>query len=97
MKRKIIELLLELGIPASVSGFDYLARAIELSVDNKLTICKEVYEPIAKEFKTESTRVERAIRHAVTKIDKSIYAKYGGRYFRNSDVICTLALHFKEE
>ena len=97
MNKKIANLLLELGIPARISGFNYLVRAIELSIDGKLAICKEIYNPIADEYKTESTRVERAIRNAITKIDKDVYAKYGGRYFKNSDVICTLALHFKEE
>lgn len=97
MKKEINELLLKLGIPASLNGFNYIARAIELTVNSKIPMCKGIYTLIAEECGTKAPRVERSIRHAITKIDKEIYKEYGGRYYRNSDVIYTLALHFKED
>lgn len=97
MRKEINELLLKLGIPASLNGFDYIARAIELSVKQKMAMRKGIYTLIAEENGTKAQRVERSIRHAITKIDKDVYKQYGGRYYKNSDVIYTLALHFKED
>jgi hypothetical protein len=97
MRKQINELLLELGIPASLDGFNFIARAIELSIKQKMAMCKGIYTLIAEENGTKAQRVERSIRHAITKIDKDVYTQYGGRYYKNSDVIYTLALHFKEE
>lgn len=98
MRKDINSVLLKLGISPSLNGFDYIATAIEILANTKMPMCKGIYEYVAKVYNTAPSRVERSIRHAITKIDKDIYEKeYGGRHFRNSDVIYTLALHFKEE
>lgn len=97
MRKEINELLLKLGISASLNGFDYIARAIELSVKQKMAMCKGIYTLIAEENGTKAQRVERSIRHAITKMDKEVYKQFGGRYYKNSDVVYTLALHFKED
>lgn len=97
MRKEIEQLLLKLGISPGLKGFYYLIRAIEISTKGKVDVCKGVYEVIANECEETAQRVERNIRHAITKMDKEVYKQYGGRYYANSDVIFTLALHFKEE
>lgn len=84
MKEKIYGILNELGVPFNLSGRDYLVRALELVMQKgRMSITKELYPQIAKEFITESSRVERAIRHAVERVfsDGNIEAviKYFGQ------------------
>ena len=60
--------LKELGIPPSLSGYHYLKYAIEMMIkDMSLinAITKTIYPTIAHQFDTTSSRVERAIRHAI--------------------------------
>lgn len=57
------------GIPASLSGYLYLKRAIELAFINyeniKTNITTEIYPIIAEMYNSSTTRVDRAIRHAL--------------------------------
>lgn len=58
----------EIGVPAHIKGYQYLRDAIIMSVnDNEMlgSITKRLYPTIAKNHKTTSSRVERAIRHAI--------------------------------
>lgn len=59
----------ELGIPASLKGYNYLVEAILMLLTNKnmydVAITKELYPAIAKKYKTTSSRVERAMRHCI--------------------------------
>lgn len=58
----------QIGIPAHIKGFLYLRSAISMVYhDNNLlgSITKTVYPDIAKKYHTTSSRVERAIRHAI--------------------------------
>lgn len=58
----------DLGVPAHIKGYNYLRTAI-LMVINDMDllnyITKELYPEIAKAYQTTSSRVERAIRHAI--------------------------------
>ena len=68
LERKIRVLLKFLAIPGSLSGYDYLIKAIETVYDNPTAMSKVtqiLYPNIAKEFNTTPCRVERAIRHAI--------------------------------
>lgn len=67
IKEEIGHVLKELGIPTSLLGYKYAKRAIELvaSTKKKLSMTKEIYPTIAKEYDATSSRVERAIRHAI--------------------------------
>lgn len=61
-------ILLAIGIPANIKGYPYLCEAVNLATQsrdivNKIT--KELYPEIAKRFNTSSSKVERAIRHAI--------------------------------
>ncbi|MBE6729770.1 MAG: sporulation transcription factor Spo0A [Ruminococcaceae bacterium] len=64
----VTDIIHRIGIPAHIKGYNYLREAIMLSVkDSEMINCvtKLLYPTIAKNFKTTSSRVERAIRHAI--------------------------------
>ena len=65
---KITEILCDLGIPTNLLGYEYLRFAISIALTDRQClygITKILYPTVAKEFKTSSSRVERAIRHAI--------------------------------
>ena len=58
----------QIGVPAHIKGYHYLRESIMLSINNPdmiNAITKLLYPTVAKTFKTTSSRVERAIRHAI--------------------------------
>ena len=58
----------EIGIPAHIKGYQYIRRAIMMAIydlDIMNSVTKELYPTIAENFGTTSSRVERAIRHAI--------------------------------
>lgn len=64
----VTDVILHIGIPAHIKGYHYIREAIMLSVNDPNminSITKLLYPTIAKEFDTTSSRVERAIRHAI--------------------------------
>lgn len=68
LEMDITNLIHEIGVPAHIKGYQYLRSAIALCVDNMdliSAVTKELYPMIAKEYNTTSSRVERAIRHAI--------------------------------
>ncbi|MBE5776755.1 MAG: sporulation transcription factor Spo0A [Clostridiales bacterium] len=68
LEDKLSNLFLALGIPAHIKGYQFLREAIRLVLDKPDMlggITKELYPSIAKRFGTTSSKVERAIRHAI--------------------------------
>ncbi len=64
----VTEVILHIGIPAHIKGYHYIREAIILSVNDTNminSVTKLLYPTIAKTFSTTSSRVERAIRHAI--------------------------------
>lgn len=58
----------QIGVPAHIKGYQYLREAIILSVNDMEmmgSVTKILYPTVAKTYKTTSSRVERAIRHAI--------------------------------
>ncbi len=67
-ERKVTQIMLALGIPANIKGYQYLREGILLSMDDMEMvnyITKLLYPCIAERYKTTSSRVERSIRHAI--------------------------------
>lgn len=65
---KITKMLHELGIPSHIKGYQYIRESIMLIYNNPYIIggiTKELYPEVATKYKTTSSRVERAIRHAI--------------------------------
>lgn len=68
LESEVTYILREIGVPANIRGYHYLRHAITMAVndlDVLNSITKELYPSIAKKFNTTSSRVERAIRHAI--------------------------------
>ena len=64
----ITEIIHQIGVPAHIKGYHYLREAIMLSIKNEEvinSITKLIYPTVAKKLSTSSSRVERAIRHAI--------------------------------
>ena len=64
----ITEIIHDIGVPAHIKGYHYLREAIGLCIrDDEFinSITKLLYPTVAKTFSTTSSRVERAIRHAI--------------------------------
>ena len=65
---EITDILHEVGVPAHIKGYLYLREAITMvyhNLDILGSITKVLYPDVAKKFNTTSSRVERAIRHAI--------------------------------
>lgn len=68
LEKDVTDMIHELGVPAHIKGYQYLREAIIMSVNDMEmlnSITKILYPEIAKKFNTTSSRVERAIRHAI--------------------------------
>ncbi len=64
----VTEVIHQLGVPAHIKGYHYLREAILSSLEDKElleSVTKMLYPTVAKKFDTTSSRVERAIRHAI--------------------------------
>lgn len=65
---KVSDLLHDLGVPSQIKGFQYLREGILMLYQSTGFIggiTKELYPEIARRYNTTSSRVERAIRHAI--------------------------------
>ena len=68
LENRVTNMLHELGIPAHIKGYHYLRDAIMMAVNDMdvlNAITKILYPTVAKKYQTTSSRVERAIRHAI--------------------------------
>lgn len=68
LEQDVTDMIHDIGVPAHIKGYQYLREAIMMSVKEPAmisSITKVLYPTIAKQFQTTSSRVERAIRHAI--------------------------------
>lgn len=68
LEADVTSIIHEIGVPAHIKGYQYLRDAIMMSVEDMdmlNSITKILYPTIAKKYQTTSSRVERAIRHAI--------------------------------
>ena len=68
LETQVTQIIHQVGIPAHIKGYQYLRSAIMMVVKNNRVInevTKTLYPTVASEFSTTSSRVERAIRHAI--------------------------------
>lgn len=105
MKDYVIDVLMNIGVPAGIKGFTYICDAIELFntdpyyPDGKISA---LYIDIAKKYHTTPSRVERSIRHAfdiaLTKGDPDMVSRYLDLTNRqNSTLLRTLYLRIGQE
>ena len=91
LERHVTAIIHDIGVPAHIKGYQYLREAIILVVNDMDTInavTKVLYPTVAKKFGTTSSRVERAIRHAIEvawdRGDLEVLQKYFGYTVSNA-------------
>lgn len=68
IETQVTKIIHQIGVPAHIKGYQYLRTAIMLTVaDNDIinSVTKVLYPSVAKQYDTTTSRVERAIRHAI--------------------------------
>lgn len=87
----ISDIMREIGVPAHIKGYTYLRQSILLTVrrpELMHSVTKELYPTIAKTNSTTSSRVERAIRHAIEvawdRGDVDVLSSYFGYTIQNT-------------
>lgn len=68
LEANVTAIIHEIGVPAHIKGYQYLREAIMMTVEDMDVInavTKVLYPDVARKFGTTSSRVERAIRHAI--------------------------------
>ena len=85
LRVKISEMLHNLGVPSHIKGYQYIRDGILMMYKEPAMlkgITKEIYPELATRYQTTSSRVERAIRHAIevswTRGDYRLMEKYFG-------------------
>ena len=68
LEMQVTDIIHQIGVPAHIKGYQYLRDAILMAIDDEHVISavtKQLYPSVAKKYATTSSRVERAIRHAI--------------------------------
>ena len=68
LENQVTKVIHQIGVPAHIKGYQYLRTAIMMTInDNEVinSVTKVLYPTVAKRYSTTSSRVERAIRHAI--------------------------------
>ena len=68
IETQVTKVIHQIGVPAHIKGYQYLRTAILMTIsDNEIinSVTKILYPSIAKKYSTTTSRVERAIRHAI--------------------------------
>ena len=68
LESQVTKIIHQIGVPAHIKGYQYLRTAILMTIeDNEVinSVTKILYPSVAKQYQTTSSRVERAIRHAI--------------------------------
>jgi two-component system response regulator (stage 0 sporulation protein A) len=68
LELQVTEIIHQIGVPAHIKGYQYLRDAILMAIEDDSiinAITKRLYPAVAKKHGTTSSRVERAIRHAI--------------------------------
>ena len=68
IESQVTQIIHQIGVPAHIKGYQYLRTAILLTVQDSdiiNSVTKVLYPSVAKKYSTTTSRVERAIRHAI--------------------------------
>lgn len=68
MEAQVTRIIHQIGVPAHIKGYQYLRSAILMTIDDNdviNSVTKILYPTVAKKYRTTTSRVERAIRHAI--------------------------------
>ena len=91
LRLQVTEILHQIGVPAHIKGYHYLRDSIIMAIEDPEIInavTKQLYTSVAKRYSTTSSRVERAIRHAIEvawdRGDVDVLTSYFGYTIHNS-------------
>lgn len=91
IESQVTKIIHQIGVPAHIKGYQYLRTAILMTVsDNEIinSVTKILYPSVAKKYSTTTSRVERAIRHAIEvawdRGDVDVLNSYFGYTIHNS-------------
>ena len=68
IETQVTQIIHQIGVPAHIKGYQYLRTAILLTIQDSdiiNSVTKILYPSVAKKYATTTSRVERAIRHAI--------------------------------
>ena len=68
IEAQVTKMIHQIGVPAHIKGYQYLRSAIMMVINEPSminSVTKALYPDVAKQYGTTSSRVERAIRHAI--------------------------------
>ena len=68
LEAQVTQIIHQIGVPAHIKGYQYLRTAILMTIsDSEIinSVTKVLYPSVAKKYSTTTSRVERAIRHAI--------------------------------
>lgn len=68
LEAQVTKIIHQIGVPAHIKGYQYLRTAILMTIsDSEIinSVTKILYPSVAKKYSTTTSRVERAIRHAI--------------------------------
>lgn len=68
IEAQVTQIIHQIGVPAHIKGYQYLRTAILLTINDSdiiNSVTKVLYPSVAKKYSTTTSRVERAIRHAI--------------------------------
>ncbi len=68
LEMRVTEIIHQIGVPAHIKGYQYLRDSILMAIEDEdiiNAVTKRLYPAVAKKHGTTSSRVERAIRHAI--------------------------------
>ena len=68
LESRVTKVIHQIGVPAHIKGYQYLRTAILMTMENNEiinSVTKVLYPTVAKKYGTTTSRVERAIRHAI--------------------------------
>lgn len=105
LTKEIREYLIWLGFRPNLNGFDYIASAIELCLEDSNhmhSITSSLYPSVARLHSTTASRVERSIRHAISLADEDYnegfeetFTPYKNCRLTNSLTLYVLLEHFR--
>ncbi len=91
LEMQVTEIIHQIGVPAHIKGYQYLRDSILMAIEDGSIInavTKRLYPAVAKKHDTTSSRVERAIRHAIEvawdRGDVDVLNSYFGYTIHNS-------------
>jgi two-component system response regulator (stage 0 sporulation protein A) len=91
LEAQVTKIIHQIGVPAHIKGYQYLRCAILMAIEDGdiiNSVTKVLYPGVAKKYGTTTSRVERAIRHAIEvawdRGDVDVLNSYFGYTIQNS-------------